>query len=143
MSYNFYLFFNFFSQKHFFENFKWAIVHIDFVGFLFKTSKLKNNMSYMKYKISHRFGKVCRWLNIYYSKIIIIIFFKTTIVSIWIILRNLVWTHKNYNFYHFWAIQLCIHPIINEGIEKINAFKFEWTTSTHFWNDFAIPFLDR
>jgi hypothetical protein len=42
---------------------------MDFVGFPFKTSKLKNNIGYIKYKFSHRFGKVCKWLNMYYSKI--------------------------------------------------------------------------
>jgi len=42
---------------------------MDFVGFPFRTSKFKNDINYIKYKISHRFGKVCRGLNMYYLKI--------------------------------------------------------------------------
>jgi len=30
---------------------------MDFMGFPFRTSKLKNDISYIKYKLSHRFGK--------------------------------------------------------------------------------------
>jgi len=88
----------------FFESFKWVISHMDFVGFLFRTFKLKDNINYIKYKFSHRFGKVCRWLNTYYLKIIIITFFKTTTMSIWIILKNLVWIHRSHGgwmvFFH-------------------------------------------
>jgi hypothetical protein len=126
----------------FFESFKWAIIHMDFVAFPFRTSKLKNNISYSKYKLSHRFGKVYRWLSTYYWKVVIITFFQTTTMSIWIIFKNLVLTHRDYKFYHFWGTRLCIHSIVNEGIAKINAFKVEWRTSTHFWNHFAIFFLD-
>ncbi len=61
MSYNFCLFFNFFVPKTYvFESFKWGIIPLDFVGFPFRTFKLKNDISYIKYKFSHRFGKVCR-----------------------------------------------------------------------------------
>ncbi len=103
--------FQFLYQKSiFFESFRWVIIHMDFVGFPFRTSKLENNISYIKYKFSHRFGKVCKWLNMYYSNIIIMKFYKTTTMSIWIILKNLVWIHRDYNFCHFWAIWLCIHP---------------------------------
>jgi hypothetical protein len=45
------------------------------VGFPFRTFKLKNGINYIKYKFPHRFGKVYRWLNMYYSNIRIIIFF--------------------------------------------------------------------
>jgi hypothetical protein len=58
---------------------------MNFVGFPFRTSKLKNDINYIKYKFSHRFGKVYKWLNMYYSKIRIIIFCKLTTMSIWII----------------------------------------------------------
>jgi hypothetical protein len=59
---------------------------MDFVSFPFKTSKFfKKNITYIKYNFSNRFGKVCRWLNMYYSKIKIVTFFKVTIVYIWII----------------------------------------------------------
>jgi hypothetical protein len=101
----------FYPKSIFFECFTWVIIHMDFVGFPFRTSKLKNNISYIKYKISHRFGKVCRWLNMYYSKIRIIIFLKITIVFFWIIKKNLVWIHTNYNFFFFWSVRLCIHPL--------------------------------
>jgi hypothetical protein len=47
---------------------------MDFEGFPFRTSKLKNNISYIKYKFSHKFEKVCKLLNMYYSKIKIITF---------------------------------------------------------------------
>jgi hypothetical protein len=33
---------------------------MDFVGFPFRTSKLKNDINYIIYNFSHRFGKVCR-----------------------------------------------------------------------------------
>jgi hypothetical protein len=33
---------------------------MDFVGFPFRTYKLKNDMNYIKYKFSHRFGNVYR-----------------------------------------------------------------------------------
>jgi hypothetical protein len=45
---------------------------MDFVGFSFKPSKLENDISYLKYKFSYKFGKVCKWLNMYYSNIKII-----------------------------------------------------------------------
>ncbi len=113
MNYNFCLFFNFFGPKAcVFENFRWGIILLDFVGFPFKTSKIKNGINYIKYKFSHRFGKVFRWLNIYYSKIKITIFKKVITMSIWIILKNLVWTYKECSFCSYLAIVLCIHPIL-------------------------------
>ncbi len=104
---------NFFSQKHIFRNFKWAILPLDFVSFLFRTFKLKNDTSYIKCKFSHNFGRVCRWLNMYYSNIKIMIFFKVTSMSSWIILKNLLWIYMECNFYHYWAIVPCIHPTLN------------------------------
>jgi hypothetical protein len=53
-----------------------------FVGDPFRTSKLKNDINYIKYKFSHRFGKVCKGLNMYYSNIKIIILLKVTTMSI-------------------------------------------------------------
>jgi hypothetical protein len=85
---------------------------MDFVSFPFRTSKLKNDINYIKYKFSHRFGKVYRGLNMYYSNIRIIIFFKVTTMSIWIILKNLVWTFcRECKNYRKWATWLCIYPI--------------------------------
>jgi len=55
---------------------------MDFVSFPFRTSKLKNDISYVKYKFSHGFEKVCRGLNMYYPNIRIIILFKVTTMSI-------------------------------------------------------------
>jgi hypothetical protein len=101
----------FLSQKHFFENFIWGIIFMNFVGFSFKTFKFKNDTNYIKYKFSHRFGKVCRWLNLYYSNINIIIFFKLTTMSIWIILTNLIWTYKECSFCRYWTTIACIYPI--------------------------------
>jgi len=43
-----------------FESFKWGIIPLDLVGFPFRTSKSKNDISYIQYKFSHRFGKVCK-----------------------------------------------------------------------------------
>jgi len=88
----------------FFGSFRWGIVPLDFVNFPFKTSKFKNDIIYIKYKFSHKFIMVCRWLNIYYSKIRIIIYLKVISMSIWIILNSLVWTRK---FCHYWATILC------------------------------------
>jgi hypothetical protein len=77
---------NVLSQKHNFESFTWAIVHMDFVSFPLKIFKQNNDINYIKYKFSHRFGKVCWSLNMYDSKIRIIIFKKIITMSIWIIL---------------------------------------------------------
>jgi hypothetical protein len=112
MSCNFCLFFKFFCPKSiFFEIFKWDIIPMDFVSFPFRTSKFKNVISYIEYKFSHKFWKVCRWLNMYYSKIKIMTFFKVTTMSIWIILKNLIWICKECNFYRYWAIVACIYPL--------------------------------
>ncbi len=64
----------FLSQNIFFENFKWGIIPMDFVGFFFRTSKFKNDINYIEYKFLHRFQKVCKWLNMYNSKIRIMTF---------------------------------------------------------------------
>jgi hypothetical protein len=37
-----------------------GIIFKNFVGFPSKTSKLKIDISYIKYKFSHIFGKVCK-----------------------------------------------------------------------------------
>ncbi len=105
-----YIYIQFLCPKSiFFESFTWGIIHMDFVGFPFKTSKLKNDGNYIKYKFSHRFGKVCRWLDMNYSNTKIIFFLKVTTMSIQIILKNLVWTYKKCNFYQYWATIPCIH----------------------------------
>jgi len=58
MSCNFFLFFNLFVPKVYaFESFTWGIIHMNFVGFPFKTFKLKNDINYIKYKFSHRLGR--------------------------------------------------------------------------------------
>jgi len=46
---------NFLSQFFFGESFTWATIHMDFMGFLFRTSKFKNDINCIKYKFSHRF----------------------------------------------------------------------------------------
>jgi hypothetical protein len=57
-------------KSKFFERFTiWVIIYLDFVGFPFRTSKFKNDINYIKYKFSHRFRKVYKWLNMYYSNI--------------------------------------------------------------------------
>jgi hypothetical protein len=76
---------------------------MDFVGFFVRTFKFLNDINYIKYKFSHRFGKVCRWLNMYYSKIGIIICLKITTMSIWIILKSLVCTCRECIFCWYWA----------------------------------------
>jgi len=50
MNYNFLFFiFQFLCSKNiFFKNFAWAIIHMHFVGFPFKTSKFKNDLNYIK-----------------------------------------------------------------------------------------------
>jgi hypothetical protein len=89
----------FFGPKSiFFESFTWVIIQMDFMDFPFKISKLKNDISHIKYKFSYKFGKVCRSLNMYYSKIKIIIILKVTTMSIWIILKNLVWIYRECKF---------------------------------------------
>jgi hypothetical protein len=42
---------------------------------------------------------------------------------IWIILKNLVWIYKECNFYHYWAIVMCIHfdiVLTKDGIHTLN-----------------------
>jgi hypothetical protein len=78
--------------------------------FFLGLSNFLNDISYIKYKFSHKFGKVCRWLNMYYSKIRIIIFSKVTTMSIWFILNNFVWTCRECNFCQYWAIVTYIYP---------------------------------
>jgi len=53
----------------FFESFKLGIIPLDFLGFPFRIFNFKNDINYIKYKSSHKFGKVCIWLNVYYSNI--------------------------------------------------------------------------
>jgi hypothetical protein len=36
-------------------------------GFPFRTSKLKNNINYIKYKFSHKFEKVCRFEHVLFK----------------------------------------------------------------------------
>ncbi len=128
----FLFFFQFLCPKSiFFRSFRWGIIPLDFVSFPFRTSKLKNDIIYIKYKFSHRFVMVCRWLNIYYSRIKIIIFLNIIIMSIWIILNNLVWTCRECNFCHCWATILCIHPTSALGA------KLHETISTHGWKKFT------
>jgi len=85
----------------FFEIFRWGIILLDFMSFSFRTCKSKNDISYIKYQFSHRFGKVYRWLNMYYSNTKILIFLKITIMSMWIISKNLVWTYRECIFATF------------------------------------------
>ncbi len=94
----FILFSNFWSWKHFFESFRCNIIPMDLVCFPFRMSKLKNDINYIKYKFSHFFGKVDKWLNIHYSNIKIITFFKVISISIWIIFKNLVWIYRECSF---------------------------------------------
>jgi hypothetical protein len=49
-------------------------------------------------------------LNMYYSKIKIITFWKVTTMSICIILKNFVWAYRECNFCHYWITVSCIHP---------------------------------
>jgi hypothetical protein len=71
------------------ESCRLSIIPLNFLGFFKGFSKLKNDISYMKYKFSHRFGKVCKWLNMYYSNIMIVTFKKLTTMFIWFILKIL------------------------------------------------------
>jgi hypothetical protein len=104
------------SKIIFFESFRWVIILKNFVSFFFRTFKFKNDISYIKYKFSRRFWKVWRWLNMYYSNIRIIIFLKVKTMSIWIILKNLVWTYKECKFCQYWNTQSCIHPCSNNKV---------------------------
>jgi hypothetical protein len=113
MDYNFCLFFNFFvPKKYFLKVLDGALFLWTLWVFLLGLPNLKNDINYIKYKFSHRFGKVCRWLNMYYSNIIIILFFKVTTMSICIILNNLVWTYRECNFCHYLVIVPCIHLML-------------------------------
>ncbi len=107
----FILFFQVFCPKNiFFESLRWGIIFMEFVSFFLRLSNFFNDINYIKYKFSHRFKKVCRWLNMYYSNIRIIIIFKVTTMSIWIILKNIVWTCKECNFCQYWTTIAYIYP---------------------------------
>jgi len=97
------------SQKHIFWKLYMGHYSYGLCGFLFKIAKLKNDINYIKYKFSHRFGKVCGWLNMYYSKIKILTFKKVTTMFIWIILKNLIWAYRECNFCRYWVTIPCIH----------------------------------
>jgi hypothetical protein len=59
MNCNFCLFFDLFIPKTYvIESFRWGIIPLDFVGFFLGFLNLKNGINYIKYKFSHRFGKV-------------------------------------------------------------------------------------
>jgi hypothetical protein len=95
---------------------------LDFMNLPFSTSKFKNDISYI-----NKFGMVCRWLNMYYSKIKIIIFFKVITISIWIILNNLIWICKECNVCHYWATIVCIHPTFGLGAKMHEWKPFTWS----------------
>ncbi len=99
-------------KKYVFESFRWGIILLDFMGFPFRTSNFKNDINYIKCKFSHRFGNVCRWLNMYYSKIKIITFFNVITMFIWINLKNLVWTCRECNFCWYWTTVTSIYLIV-------------------------------
>jgi hypothetical protein len=48
-------------------------------------------------------------MNMYYSNIKIVAFKKGKTMSIWIILKNLIWTYWECNFCQYWDTQSCIH----------------------------------
>jgi hypothetical protein len=142
-------YFQIFCPKNiYFEKFYMGIIFIYFVSFPFRTFKFKNDIKYIKYKFSHRFGKVCRGLNVYYSNIRIIIFFKVTTMSIWnIILKNLVCICKECKNYWKWAIWLCIYHVVRHsspttqkkkylithiGIQNLQTFQKQQTSTRHF-----------
>ncbi len=130
---------------------------MEFVGFLFRTSKFKNDINYNTYKFSHKFGKVCKGLNMYYSKIRIIIIFKITTMFIWIILKNLEWTSRECKKCWKWATWLCIYPgvrfsllvarystcksnmllcLLRKTIKFISAYLFLVQPPTSWWSAF-------
>jgi hypothetical protein len=70
-------FFNFFVPKAYVLKVLNGVLFLkELWVFILGFSKLKNNINDIKYKFSHRFGKVCKWLNMYYSKIRLITFLK-------------------------------------------------------------------
>jgi hypothetical protein len=46
----------------------------------------------------------------------IITFLKVKIMSIWIILKNIVWTYKECNLCQYWDTQSCIHPLYTKPL---------------------------
>ncbi len=75
MSFNYCLFFKKIVPKSFFKKALYGLLFIWTLWvFFLGLPNLKNDINYIKYKFSHRFGKVCQSLNMYYSKIKIIIF---------------------------------------------------------------------
>ncbi len=112
----FYFVFKFFVPKAYFLKVLDGTVFLWILWvFLLRLPNLKNDISYIKYTFSHRFVKVCKGLNIYYSNFRIIIKKKVISMSIWIIFNNLVWTCKKCKNYRKWAIWLCIYPSIHDG----------------------------
>ncbi len=82
-----------FQKTYFLKVLNGGIIPFDFMGFFFKTSKSKKDINYIKYQFSHRFGKVYKLLNMYYSNIKILLFksnnhvhlnhFKESYMDLW------------------------------------------------------------
>ncbi len=85
-------------------------------------------------------GWVCKWLNMYYSKIRIIIFLKIITISIWIILNNLAQTCRECNLCCYWTIILCIHPTFAFSTKLHEALSTHTIKEIHTIVPMQIPF---
>jgi hypothetical protein len=56
-------------------------------------------------------------------------------MSIWIILKNLIWIYKECNFYQYWDTQSCMHPLHNE---KLLSYTFGNKNSIFTFGDFVV-----
>jgi hypothetical protein len=99
--------------------------------FLLGLPNLKNKSVTLNTSFHIDLGWFVGDLNMYYSKIKIIIFLKIITMSIWIILNNFIWTCKECNVCHYWAIIRWIHPTFELGAKLHEAI------STHRWKTFT------
>jgi hypothetical protein len=107
----FFFVFQFLCPKSiFFESFRWGNILLDFVGFPFRTSKLKLTSTTLNVSFHIDLGRfVGDWTCIIQRLGYIVTFFKAITMFIWIILNNLVWTCNKGNFCWYWTIVTCIY----------------------------------
>jgi hypothetical protein len=99
--------------------------HMDIVGFIFRTSKLKMTSNTLNTSFHIGLGRFANdWTCIIQR--FKITFKKVTTKSIWIIWKNCVWTYKECNFYQYWNTQSCIHPP-TYYVQICQVFSLLWT----------------
>jgi hypothetical protein len=136
MSCNFCLFFNFFCPKNVFLKFlNGALFLWTLWVFLLGFPNFKMILVTLNTSFHIDFDRFVGDWTCIIQKINIITFFKVTTMSIWIILKNLIWTCRECKFYRYWAIIVCIYLLFV-------FFFYIWCShmDVHFWFSMLILF---